>query len=54
MKIVCIQDCVIKSQEPLFKYKFIANKPLEIPKEHSKKILKNKLFKKVEDDKPTL
>lgn len=47
MKIVCSQDCTIKSQNPAFKYKFIAGQPVEVRDEHTEKILKNDLFKKV-------
>ncbi len=51
MKIVCSQDCTIKSENPLFKYKFVTGEPLEVDDAHVEKILKNDLFKEVKQAK---
>lgn len=44
VKITSEQSCTIKSNNPLFKYKFEAGKEVEVKEEHAEKILKNSNF----------
>lgn len=44
MKIKSNQDCVVRSSNPYFKYRFSAGKPVEVDDKHAEKILKNPSF----------